>query len=32
VQAIANTHGAIVNAEARTDGRLGIEIGFPTAV
>ncbi len=32
VQAIANAHGAVVNAEARTGGGLRIEIGFPAAV
>jgi signal transduction histidine kinase len=31
VQAIANAHDAIVNAEARTGGGLRIEIGFPAA-
>ncbi len=32
VQAIANAHGAMVNAEARTGGGLRIEVGFPAAV
>jgi signal transduction histidine kinase len=31
VQAIANAHYAVVNAEARTAGGLTIEIGFPAA-
>jgi signal transduction histidine kinase len=31
VQAIANAHDAMVNAEARTGGGLRIEIGFPAA-
>ena len=31
VQAIADAHGAVVNAEARTGGGLRIEIGFPAA-
>ena len=31
VQAIANAHDAIVNAQARTGGGLRIEIGFPAA-
>lgn len=31
VQAIANAHDAVVNAETRTGGGLRIEIGFPAA-